>query len=117
MMREDAEVVFEFKKILLSTLREMVLAYPVIKPQTEEDVSIFRRGMNGLQTMISDLERATTVRELSTIINVPSLLEDFDKSSIHEFTQTVTDAARLNMRQLSDNLEDIYGADAEDNPR
>lgn len=111
MMKDDAIVVFEFKKILLSTLKEMVLAYPVIKPQTDEDVMIFKRGMIGLRRMIADLENAKTVRELSAIINVPNLLDDFDAGSIKEFAQNVSSSARLNMRQLSTDLENIYSKD------
>lgn len=106
-MQEDAKVVWRFRDILTSILREMLLAYPAIIPQSEEDKQIFKIGMERTQQFLYELEHAETVRDIGRLVDIQALLNDFDIDSIEDFQKNLLQMARTSMTKLTETLESM----------
>lgn len=100
MAKEDVMVVDEFKKVILSHLKDVLIAIPAIIPQSDEDTILFRKGMAEINELIYNLEHCSNIRELSRYINVQKVVEDFDMDSIKTLDLRITNTARSSIEKL-----------------
>ena len=111
MAREDAIVVEEFKKVIVSHMKDVLIALPAIIPQTKEDEIIFKRGMKAISDMVYDLEHADTVREVGQYLDVQKIVKDFDAESVKNLNQKISSSARASIAKLNDMIDSINGGD------
>lgn len=108
---EDAKVVEEFKKIMITRLRDVMMALPALVPQSEDDKALFKRSMNALLNMVYNLEHAENVREIGRYIDVQKVLRDFDAESIRTLDSKINSSARASIEKMSDMARMIRGDD------
>ena len=101
MAREDAIIVEEFKKVIVSHMKDVMIALPAIIPQSKEDEIIFKRGMQAISDVVYDLEHAETIRELSKHLDVQRIVKDFDTDSIRTLNSKINSSARVSIDRLS----------------
>ena len=111
MAREDAIVVEEFKKVIVTHMKDVLIALPAIIPQTKEDEIIFKRGMKAISDMVYDLEHVDTVREVGKYLDVQKIVKDFDTESVKNLNQKINNSARASIAKLTDMVESINGGD------
>lgn len=105
MAREDVVVIEDFKKILISHMKDVLMAIPAIIPQSEEDKILFKKGMIELTNLVYNLEHCENIREISRYINVQKVVEDFDTESIKTLDRRISETARNNMAKLESMIE------------
>lgn len=105
MAREDVVVVEEFKKILVSHLKDVLMAIPTIVPQSAEDKVLFKKGLTEISNLIYNLEHCGSIRELSQYINVQKVAEEFDLESIKTLDRRISETARSNIVKLESMVE------------
>jgi hypothetical protein len=99
--REDAEIIEEFKKILIARLNDVLIALPALVPQSDADRILFKRGMTSINNLIYDLKHAETPRALSQYLDIQKILKDYDKEGIRSLDSRINQSARSSVEQLS----------------
>lgn len=110
-MMDDARLVSEFKDIAVGRLEDILLALPVLIPQTEEDKRLFKRGMTAIDNLIQDLRHANTPREISRYIDVHKVLHDFDEESIRTLSTKLGNSAKASVDHLTEIARTLQGED------
>ena len=107
MAKEDAIVVEEFKKVIVSHMKDVLLALPAIIPQSKEDEIIFKRGMQAISEMVYDLEHAESIRELGKHLDVQRIIKDFDIDSVRNLNAKINSSARSSVGKLKDMFDSM----------
>lgn len=109
MAREDALVVEEFTKVVVSHLKDVLIALPALVPQTKEDEKLFRDGMRDISNLVYHLEHAENVRELGRYINIQKVASEFDLESIKTLNFRINNTARSSIVKLDEMIEHMKG--------
>lgn len=109
MAREDAIVVEQFRNIVVSHLKDVVIAIPAIVPQTKEDKKLFKEGIAKINQLIYDLEHCENAREMSRYLDVQRIVQDFDSESIKNLNNTISAKARASAVKLNEVIADMRG--------
>lgn len=109
MAKQDAVVVEQFAKVLVSHLKDVLIALPALVPQTKEDEKLFKEGMQEISDLIYHIEHAENVRELSRYIDVQKVATDFDMESIKTLNSRINNGARSSVMKLDEVLEHMRG--------
>lgn len=98
---EDAYVVKEFANIVVSRIKDVMLALPAIVPQSKEDELLFKKGMKAMDDIVYELEHADNIREYGRVIDIRRVLQDFDSDSIKTLDSKINNSARASIEQLT----------------
>lgn len=110
---EQANVINQFKRIMIRKLDDVKMALPALVPQTKEDEILFKRGMKALSELTYDLEHADSIREVAQFLDVRKIVEDFDEESIKNLEAKINASAKASIDQMNE-MMDMLGGDEED---
>ncbi len=106
-IREDAQIVSEFAKITANRFKDVMRALPALVPQSEEDKILFKKGLEVMSEIVSDIENASSVREYGKYIDIDKVIRDFDSESIRTLDTKINSSARNVVRTLSDMADEM----------
>lgn len=111
MAKQDAIVIEEFAKVVVSHLEAVLLALPALIPQSKEDEKIFREGMKEISDLVYHINHAENIRELSRYIDVQKVASDFDMTSVKLLNSRISNGARASVMKLDQAINDMTMGD------
>ena len=109
MAKEDAVIVQEFTKVVVSHLKDVLIALPALIPQTKEDELLFKEGANKISKIIYELEHAETVREIGKNIDIAKVINDFDMESVKTLNSRINSSAHNSIAKLDEMINNMRG--------
>ena len=109
MAKQDAIIVEQFAKVVVSHLKDVLIALPALVPQTKEDEKLFKDGMQEISDLVYHIEHSENIRELSRYIDVQKVANDFDMESIKTLSSKINNGARSSVMKLDEILENMRG--------